>query len=66
MDRKYYRYTGPGEVGEILPGIGLVSKEPLQARDETHEAAILASGVYKPTAAPKKTEDKADDGKDGG
>ncbi|WP_295818871.1 hypothetical protein [uncultured Deinococcus sp.] len=56
MTGKYYRYVGTGEVGDILPGVGVISKEHIQARDDAHQQAIEASGVYKPTTAPKKAD----------
>lgn len=62
MTGKYYRYVGKGEIGDVIPGVGLVSKEPLEARDEAHQQAIEESQVYKPTTAPKKAAETTEGG----
>lgn len=53
MNGKFYEYTGDGEVGDVIPGVGIISKDPIQARDEAHQAAIEESGVFKKVAAAK-------------
>lgn len=53
MNGKFYEYTGDGEVGDVIPGVGIISKDPIQARDEKHQQAIEDSGVFKKVAAAK-------------
>lgn len=62
MTGKFYEYTGSGEVGEVIPGVGIVSKDPIQARDEKHQQAIEDSGVYKKLAAAKAPKADATEG----
>ncbi|MBZ9753177.1 hypothetical protein K7W42_20280 [Deinococcus sp. HMF7604] len=65
MTGKWFKYKGAdgvkGEEGDVIPGVGVIGKEPIEARDDAHLAAIEDSGVYEKAAAPKKpAEPKAD------
>lgn len=53
---KWFKYAGSGEIGDIIPGVGVISADPIQARDEAHLEAIEASGAFKSTTAPKKAD----------